>query len=141
MHIPAHIISHLLSYLALIKLASAREFGLNAFQFLALLLVGNKEGIGIKELKRELSLPGSSLTFTIDSLEKKRLIKRRRSKEDRRQWLLSLSARGERLYKEIIKADSEMMSSAMENLSETETAAFLKIAEELLRTRATRQSR
>jgi DNA-binding MarR family transcriptional regulator len=138
MHIPGHIIAYLLSYITLVKLALAKEFGLNVFQLLALLLVGNKEGISIKQLKQDLSLPGSSLTFTLDSLEKKRLIKRQRSKEDRRQWRLFLSARGKRLHQEILKAESEAILPALENLSEKETAAFLRIAEEFLKTGATR---
>jgi DNA-binding MarR family transcriptional regulator len=141
MNIPGHLITHLLSYLTLVKLALAKRYGLNAFQFLALLLVGNQEGVTIRDLKQELSLPGSSLTFTIDSLENKGLIRRRRSKEDRRQWLLSLSARGKRLYAEILKAESEIMSPALENLSESERAAFLKIAETLLKIKTARQSR
>jgi MarR family 2-MHQ and catechol resistance regulon transcriptional repressor len=138
MHIPGHIIAQLLSYLTLMKLVLAKQYSLNTFQFLALLLVGNKKGTTIKGLKRELSLPGSSLTFIIDSLEKKRLIRRRRSKEDRRQWLLFLTAKGKRLYMEILEAEGEMIRPALENLSETEKATFLKIAEEVIKTRTTK---
>jgi MarR family 2-MHQ and catechol resistance regulon transcriptional repressor len=138
MHIPGHIIAQLLSCLTLVKLALVKQYGLNTFQFLAVSLIGNKEGITIKELKRELSLPGSSLTFTLDSLEKKRLIRRRRSKEDRRQWLLFLTAKGKRLYMEILEAEGEMIWPALENLSETEKATFLKIAEEVIKTRTTK---
>ncbi|MBI4187997.1 MAG: MarR family transcriptional regulator [Chloroflexi bacterium] len=130
-HIPAHAISQMLSYASMVKLSLAKQFGLNTFQFLSLVLVGSTDGLSIKELKHKLSIPGSTLTFTVDSLEKRKLIKRRRSKEDRRQWLLSLSAEGERLYAEIIKAESETMSPLLNNLSESEKAAFLRIAEEI----------
>ena len=117
----------------MLKVALAKQYGLNIFQLLALMLVGSANGLSIKELREKLSIPGSSLTFTIDSLEKKKLIKRQRSKEDRRQWLLSLSARGERLYAEILKAEGEALSPTLEKLSETEKATFLKLAEELSR--------
>lgn len=130
-HIPPHIIVQMFSHAATLKLVLAKQFGLNSLQFLALLLIGSTNKLSIKEMRRKLSIPGSSLTFTIDSLEKKKLIKRQRSKEDRRQWLLSLSAKGERLYAEILKAESEAISPALDKLSETEKVTFLKIAEEI----------
>jgi len=79
----------------------------------------------------KLSIPGSTLTSTLDSLERKKLMKRQRNKEDRRQWLLSLSAKGERLYAEILRAEGEAMSPALERLSESERAALIKLAEEI----------
>ena len=133
LHIPAHILAQAFSYVAMIKLALAKRFGLNAFQFLTLVLVGNTKRLPIKELKKKFSIPGSSLTFTLDALEKRGLIKRLRNEEDRRQWLLSLSPKGERLYTEILKAESEAISPVLDNLSESEKTAFLRIAEEITR--------
>lgn len=135
-HIPASVLAQLLSYAALIKLALAKQYGMSVSQLLGLVLVGNNGGVAIKELREKLSASGSSTTFTIDSLEKKRLIKRRRSKEDRRQWLLSLTARGERLYAEILEADHRVASPVLEKLSDTEKASFLKLAEETINSRA-----
>jgi len=131
-HIPVDILAHLFSYAALLKLSLARQCGLNTSQFLALLMVGNASGLSIKELKEKLSIPGSSLTFTIDALEKRGLVKRQRSKEDRRQWFLSLSAKGERLYTEILRQESKAFSPALDNLSEDERTGFLRLAEEIV---------
>jgi DNA-binding MarR family transcriptional regulator len=130
-HVPPHVIAQILSYAAMIKLGLAKNFGLNTSQFLTLVLVGTTRGLPIKVLKSKLSIPGSTLTSTLDSLERKKLIKRQRSKEDRRQWLLSLSAKGERLYTEILRAEGEAMSPVLERLSESERAAFIKLAEEI----------
>jgi DNA-binding MarR family transcriptional regulator len=132
-HIPAHIVAQILSQAAMLKLSLARQHDLNVFQLLALILVGSTDGVSIKEVRHKLSIPGSSLTFTIDSLEKKKLIKRQRSKEDRRQWLLSLSTKGEQLYTQILKAEREALSPALEKLSDTEQAMFLKITEEIVK--------
>jgi DNA-binding MarR family transcriptional regulator len=130
-HIPPDAIAQILSHAALIKLSLAKHFDLNTFQFLSLMLVGTKKGLSIKELKNKLSVPGSTLTFTLDSLENKKLIKRRRSQEDRRQWLLLLSAKGEKMYAEIVRAEGEAMSPMLQRLSESERAAFVKLAEEI----------
>jgi len=131
-YIPANILVHLFSYAALLKLSLAKECGLNTSQFLALLLLGNANGLSIKELKEKLSIPGSSLTFTLDALEKRGLVKRHRSKEDRRQWLLSLSAKGKRLYTQVLTQESKAVSPALDNLSEDERTAFLRLAEEII---------
>jgi len=132
-HIPAHIVAQILSHAAMLKLALAKQHGLNIFQLLALILIGSTKGVSIKEVRKKLSVPGSSLTFTIDSLEKKKLIKRQRSREDRRQWLLSLSAKGEKLYSEILRTEREAILPTLEKLSDTEKVTFLKLAEEIIK--------
>jgi MarR family 2-MHQ and catechol resistance regulon transcriptional repressor len=133
-HIPLHIIAQMLSHAAVLKLALAKQFGLSPFESLALALVGSADLLSIKELKQRLSLPGSSLTFTIDSLEKKKLIKRLRSKEDRRQWFLYLTAKGKRLYGEILSAEGSLVWPTIDKLSETERVIFLKLAKEIIQT-------
>ena len=132
-HIPAHIVAQILSHAAMLKLALAKQHGLNVVQLLALILIGSTKGVSIKEVRKKLSVPGSSLTFTIDSLEKKKLIKRQRSREDRRQWLLSLSAKGEKLYSEILRTEREAILPTLEKLSDTEKVTFLKLAEEIIK--------
>ena len=132
--IPPHIIAMLLSQATMMKLSLAKDLGVSALQLLALVLLGTGGGLSIKTLKDMLFIPGSTLTSTLDSLEKNRLIKQQRSKEDRRQWLLSLSSKGKRLYSKVLKANGEALSPALERLSESERAAFLKIAEEVFST-------
>ena len=132
--IPPHIIAMMLSQVTMMKLSLAKDLGVSAVQLLALVLLGTVGGLSIKTLKDMLSIPGSTLTSTLDSLEKNRLIKRQRSKEDRRQWLLSLSSKGKRLYSKVLEANGEALLPALEKLSAAERAAFLKIAEEVFST-------
>jgi len=135
-HIPPDVLMRLLSHVTLLKLALAEHYGLNIFQFLTLSLVGDAEaGLTIKNLRKTLAIPGSSLTFTLDSLEKKGLIRRRRSKEDRRQWFLLLTAKGKRLYSDTLTRESEAIHPSLEGFTERERATFLKFAEEIGRTR------
>lgn len=85
----------------------------------------------MKALRKSLSIPGSSLTFTLDSLEKKGLIKRTRNRIDRRQWLLSFTAKGRRFYSTLVQRQTQAVVSSLEKFSDDERAAFLKIAEEI----------
>ena len=98
----------------------------------ALGFVGSTCTQSIKDIRKKLAIPGSSTTFTIDSLEKKKLIKRQRSKTDRREWLISLTAKGERLYSQVIEAENSAISSNLENLSESDKESFLKLSQEIM---------
>ena len=135
-HIPSDVMARFLTQATLIKVAMGKQHGLNAFQFLALVLVGGTEWLSLKDLKASLSVPGSTLTFTVDSLEKKGLVKRRQGKEDRRQWFLSLSPKGRRLYQRVLKAETDAVLPLFEGFSEPEKAAFLKLAEGMSRVSA-----
>lgn len=122
----------LFAHANLYRMALGREYGLNAFQLLSVLLIGGSEtGVSMKELREALSIPGSSLTFTLDSLEKKGMIKRTRNRIDRRQWLLSLTAKGRRFYSTLIQRQTEAVMTSLEKFSDDERAAFLKIVEEI----------
>lgn len=129
--IPVHIVAQILSHTTILKLTIAKQFGLNPFQFLAVVFVGGSKQLSIKELKQRLSIPGSSLTFTMDSLEKKGLIKRYRIREDKRQWLLSLTGKGKHLYDKILETEGESVLPALDKLSEDEKTIFLKLAQEI----------
>ena len=122
----------LFAHATLLRMAMAREYGLNVFQLLSVLLIGGSEtGVSIKGLRQALFIPGSSLTFTLDSLEKKGYIKRNRNKRDRRQWLLFLTAKGKRFYADVIEKQTEAIGPSLEKFTESERAAFLRIAEEI----------
>lgn len=136
-HIPADVLVRFISSAMLLKLAVPKNYGLNAVQFMALLLVGETAvGVTIKQLREKLAVPGSSLTFTLDSLEAKKLIKRQRSKEDRRQWNLVLTDKGRKLYSDMLAAESEAVAPSLSAFSDAEREAFLKISEEITRSSA-----
>ena len=124
----------LVAYGTLLRMAMAREHGLNVFQLLSVLLIGGSEtGISIKGLREALLIPGSSLTFTMDSLEKRGYIKRTRNQQDRRQWLLFLTAKGKRFYAHVLERQSEAIAPSLEKFTEAERADFLRVADELTR--------
>ena len=132
LHISGIAITHFLNYATTVKLSIAKENGMNISQLLALVFVGSTGTQSIKDIRKKLAIPGSSTTFTIDSLEKKKLIKRQRSKTDRREWLISLTAKGERLYSQVIEAENSAISSNLENLSESDKESFLKLSQEIM---------
>jgi len=133
-HIPADVLIRFISSAMLLKLAVPKNYGLNAAQFMTLLLVGEAAvGVTIKQLRQRLDVPGSSLTFTLDSLESKRLIRRQRSRRDRRQWDLVLTEKGRQLYSDMVAKETEAIEPSLASFSDAEREAFLKVSEEIMR--------
>jgi MarR family 2-MHQ and catechol resistance regulon transcriptional repressor len=126
------VLLRLFAHAALYRMALGREHGLNPFRLLSMLLIGGSQtGVSIKALREALVIPGSSLTFTLDSLEKKGLVRRARSKTDRRQWLVSLTAKGRRFCAGLVERDTEAVMPSLEKFSDDERAAFFKVAAEI----------
>lgn len=80
-----------------------QQWNLSPSQFNILnLLRGSKEGLTQSELSRELITHRSNITGLIDRLEKRKLVQRKTSLEDRRVWRVSLSPKGVELFLEIL---------------------------------------
>ena len=85
--------------------ATAREAGLEPQQYLLLLAIRGLETgqeASIRTLAERLSLRHHSTVELVDRLEAHGLVKRTRGKEDRRQVLVSLQPRGEKLLERVV---------------------------------------
>ena len=85
--------------------ATAREAGLEPQQYLLLLAIRGLETgqeASIRTLAERLSLRHHSTVELVDRLEAHGLVKRTRGKEDRRQVLVSLQPRGEKLLEKVV---------------------------------------
>ena len=85
--------------------ATAREAGLEAQQYLLLLAIRglpDGEQATIRTLAERLSLRHHSTVELIDRMEARGYVKRSRGREDRRQVLVSLQPRGEKLLEQVV---------------------------------------
>lgn len=73
-----------------------------------------------KEIAVKLSLPKSSVTYIIDSLEKRGLVKRKLDTRDRRSWLVFLTDKGEKMLKRIFTHKSELLMPVFSKFSDDE---------------------
>jgi len=86
--------------------ATARQSGLEPQQYLLLLAIrGLPEGqeASIRTLAERLSLRHHSTVELIDRMEARGYVKRMRGREDRRQVLISLQPRGEKLLERVVE--------------------------------------
>src|SRR6267378_2711845 len=106
--------------------ASARAAGLEPQQYLMLLAIrGLPEGMPakIQTLADRLSLKHHSAVELVDRLEKRGYVRRARSKEDRRQVLVSLQPKGQKVLERVVqqriselRAGGKQLTQAMDAL-------------------------
>ncbi|MCD4843972.1 MAG: MarR family transcriptional regulator [Methanosarcinales archaeon] len=74
----------------------------------------------IKEIKEKLDIPPSTLTSSINRLEKKGLIRCMISTKDRRSYELQLTDKGEEIQSEHLKVDRMAARKLLESLDSNE---------------------
>ena len=79
------------------------EYDLNLLQSMALLIICQKENITQKDLAEFLFLTKSGMTKAITKLESSKYIKKERSKEDSRKYVLILTPKGRKILPKVIK--------------------------------------
>jgi DNA-binding MarR family transcriptional regulator len=86
--------------------ATARQAGLEPQQYLLLLAIRGlppRQEASIRALAERLSLRHHSTVELIDRMEARGFVKRMRGREDRRQVLISLQPRGEKLVEKVVE--------------------------------------
>ena len=127
MHIPLHEVHYLATYWMVAKLSLAHLNKLTPCQFVVLGLVVTQGIKSFKELRQVLVLPMSSFTFLVDKLEKRKLVRRERAADDRRQWLLRATPNGRKLVSEMMKTEPDILQSILGMASPNEKAKLAKI--------------
>ena len=90
--------------------ACLKGFGLTQSQADVLFALGNAGPLSCKDLGERAVISKGTLTGVLDRLERKRLIRRRPSKDDRRVMNVSLSLDGETLFRQAYTAYVEALS-------------------------------
>jgi len=106
------------------------DFGLTAPQLICLRAVVSNESITLSRLTSEVSLSPSTVTGIVDRLEAKGLLKRERSREDRRKVYLLPSPEGRDIAERSPSLLQDRLSSSLSKLSDDEQ---ILIAESLER--------
>ncbi|MCR5005321.1 MAG: MarR family transcriptional regulator [Clostridiales bacterium] len=106
------------------------ELDLTYTQYITLLVLWEKKELNVKQLGQSLYLDSGTLTPLLKKLEKKGLIERRRSREDERNLIVTITERGEALKKEAIRVPEALGGS--NHLSKDESQALYGLLYKLL---------
>lgn len=108
-----------------------RTLGLTSSQFDVIATLGDTEGMTCKELSERTLVTKGTLTGVLDRLEKKGLIERVPSRDDRRCTIIRLTPKGESRFREVFPAHIQYMKPHFQRaLTATEAG---KLRELLLR--------
>lgn len=94
--------------------------------------LGEQEGITQKDLSIRMCKDQTNVTRILGQLEKKGLISRNQSKDDRRAFLTYLTDKGQKLNENIIPTEQEIMNIALKGISEERKALLKDIIDEIL---------
>ena len=128
---PARSVGYLIrssSRLILAKLQAMLEpHGITLGQYFILRELWENEGITQRELSGRVSIQEPSTVAALDALEKRDLVTRVRSKQDRRKMHIYLTARGRGLRAELLGYAAQIINGATENFApgEVETLRAL----------------
>ncbi|WP_437488671.1 MarR family transcriptional regulator [Sorangium sp. So ce1014] len=111
----------------------ASGFGLTGPQLTILKLLESFQDLSLSTLSERIRAQNSTVTGIVDRMEREGLVRRERSKADRRVVHLRLSEKGARLAREIQVEPMEIFRSALLSLSSTDLRDLLRILTKLQR--------
>ncbi len=106
------------------------KLGLTYPQYLIMMVLWEQDGINIKKISSETFFDSGTITPLIEKIAKKGLIKVEVSKQDRRNKIINLAAKGKSLKEKALEVPKEMM--CLMKLSEVELKALKKLTKSLL---------
>jgi DNA-binding MarR family transcriptional regulator len=108
-----------------------KEYNITPEQAGIIRRLGEEEGITQKDLAIRMDKDQTNITRLLDQLERKGLVRRDRSKDDRRSSLTYLTDEGKKLNEYIIPAEQEIMNIALRGISEERKALLKEIISEI----------
>ena len=111
----------------------ARRANLTGPQLTVVKLLETFGDLSLSDLSERIRAQNSTVTGIIDRMEREGLVRRERSKDDRRKILIRLTDKGERLAGDVPVEPIEIFRGAIEGLSSAEQRELLKILTKLAR--------
>jgi len=107
------------------------EFGMTYPQYLAMLVLWEKEPLTVKELGERLFLDSGTLTPLLKRMEKQGLLTRERSQGDERRVLISLTDKGRKLKDKALAIPLRIADQI--NISQSEFTSLLTSLKKLMK--------
>lgn len=104
---------------------------LSATEFMVLELLYHKGRTSLQPIGDKILVTSGSITYTVDKLEQKGLLRRVDCSEDRRVTYVELTADGKALFDRIFPSHAEMIEGLMGGLSQEEKAEAIKLLKKL----------
>ncbi|WP_338553597.1 MarR family transcriptional regulator [Paenibacillus sp. KS-LC4] len=106
-----------------------RKHGLNRTEFGVLEMLYHKGAQPLQQIGGKVLMSSGNITYVIDKLEKKQLVQRRASADDRRLIFAEITSQGTQFIEEVFPVHAVIIKEAVSGLSSEEQ----KLASELLK--------
>ena len=111
--------------------AYIKTTGLNPTQYAIIDILGHKGAMKISEIYNHMLIKSGNKTMILDSIEKKGLIKRVYSKNDRREIIIELTAAGQKFFDQNYKPYSEFVEKTFSVLTQNEQKELIVLLDKL----------
>lgn len=98
-------------------LKDMKSYGLTTENFMVLELLYNKGPHHIQTISEKLQIPSGSITYVVNKLEEKELVRKEQDPSNRRYWKVYLTDKGEVLFNEIFPKHVEVIGENFQSLS------------------------
>ena len=132
-HLPPDLAYQLLARFTALGLHLARQFRLTPHQLTTLVILAGNGPSHFKDLRQTLDIPKSTLTFTLDGLQRRRLVSTRRDPRDRRQWLVALTKKGTEMSEVVSRQRADTLNPLFRLLEDEGNERSAKLLEEMRR--------
>lgn len=113
--------------------ANGPHVALNMQELRVVELLGNEGPRMMRELAKHLTVAVNSMTSIVDSLERKGLVRRQRSEDDRRVIRVELLDPGRDSYQSLVEVNLRLFRSMLGALTEDEQAIFMVLFRKIAR--------
>ncbi|MDF2960752.1 MAG: MarR family transcriptional regulator [Paenibacillus sp.] len=108
-----------------------KQYGLSPSEFMVLEVLYTKRRIPLQQIGEKILVTSGSITYNIDKLEKRGLLKRVPCQEDRRVIYAEITAAGDQLFDEIFPKHAGVIDSLTKGLSPDEKLDAIKLIKQL----------
>ncbi len=109
-----------------------KKYNVTPPQFEVLLTLWGEDGLVLSELGKRLSRDGPTITGIIDRMEKKTLVRRKRSMRDRRVIQVFLTVRAEEIRENLMKMQQQAGEHITKNISDDDIIRLETLLSRLL---------
>ena len=107
------------------------KFDLSVVRFFILMHVNNEPGINYKDLSHQLLCTKGNTTRIVTAMHDDGLITRQEDPADRRSFNLSLTEKGESLFKEVNSTYQQHINELLGNFDEEKLRFFTEVSEQI----------
>lgn len=112
-----------------------KRLGLNLGQFAVLMTLSEAEGLTQSEIGKKITMPGYATTRTIDALEEKRFVERRKDNRSRRSYRIYLTDQSRKVVPQLFAVVGKVNEHLLTALTPKEQKDFMKILQKLVLSR------